>query len=246
MKNYKIVLLPLLWLVFFSSQVQAFAKELTWYDEPLKYNNSYINDVEQVILAALHQRQWDVKEKSSGSILAWLDDYKGYELILEITYSDSLISFKQKSYRKVDCTKRCTARQKYADKWRLYLRKSIAMNIHTLAMDNLLKNDEIRVSWLDILKNGSIENKIKFARNIIDLNYYNEDVLTELSAQVSANYLNTHFSSAEVQQYAFFCKALTLSRQVQYKTLLRAVRDNTNDRKLSNYVRGYLKMNLGV
>jgi len=240
MKYYQATLLSIF---LFFSQVSLSA-ERTWFEEPLKINKTYIADVESVILESLQQRGWEVKEKTPTMVTAWLNDYKGYELVLEIRHDNTQISFNQLSFKKVDCSsrnnKRCKASTKYSDKWRLYLRKNIAMNIHKRAMDHLLNDEVIRNEWLDKLKTGDVELKTKLARNLIDIEYFNEYALAEIVSQINANYQRNTLSSDEVQQYAFFCKVLARSKQEQYKGLLSQVSRKAKSRKLRNYVKGYL------
>ena len=235
MKYYQAVLLSLF--LFFSNS--SFSVERSWFDEPIKVNHTYISDVESVILESLKQRGWEVKEKSAGVVTAWLNDYKGYELVLEIKHTKSLISFNQLSYKKLNCKKSCKAKTKYSDKWRLYLRKNITMNIHKRTMDHLLSNEGIRKIWLDKLKNGNVADKTKLARNLIDLDYFNEYALAEIVRQITANY-ERKLSRNEIQQYAFFCKLLARSKQKQFTALLTQVRKYAPSKKLRNYVKGYL------
>ncbi|PKI14832.1 hypothetical protein [Colwellia sp. 12G3] len=240
MKYYKTLLLSIF--VFFSSN--SFSTERSWFDEPIKINKTYVTDTEAVIIESLKQRGWEVKEKSPTMVTAWLNDYKGYELVLEIKHDKSQISFNQLSYKKVGCdsnsSSRCKASTKYSDKWRLYLRKNIAMNIHKRAMDYLLNDEKIRSTWLDELKTGDVEFKTKLARNLIDIEYFNEYALAEIVEQINANYLRNELSSDEVQQYAFFCKVLARSEQKKYTELLTQVSQKAKSRKLKNYVKGYL------
>lgn len=229
--------------LFFSNS--SFSVERSWFDEPIKINQAYITDVEAVILESLNQRGWEVKNKSSSMVTAWLNDYKGYELVLEIKHNKSQISFNQLSFKKIDCKerskRRCKASTEYSNKWRLYLRKNIAMNIHKRAMDDLLKNEDIRTTWLANLKTGDVEFKTKLARNLIDIEYFNEFALSEIVSQINENYQRKKLSRDEVQQYAFFCKLLARSKQEKYKALLTEVSTKANSRKLRTYVKGYLK-----
>jgi len=238
MKYYQAILLTIS--LFFSHG--ALSAERSWFDEPIKINKAYITDVEAVIVESLEQRGWEVKEKSPAMVTAWLNDYKGYELVLEIKHDNTQISFNQLSFKKVDCNskKRCKASTKYSDKWRLYLRKNIAMNVHKRAMDQLLNNEKIRNAWLDKLKTGDTELKTKLARNFIDIEYFNDYALAEIVSQIDANYQRKNLSGDEVQQYAFFCKVLARSKQEQYKSLLSQVSRKAKSRKLRNYVKGYL------
>jgi len=240
MKYYQAILLLII--IFFSHG--SFASERSWFEEPIKINKTYITDVEAVIIESLKQRGWEVKEKSPVMVTAWLNDYKGYELVLEIKHDNTQISFNQLSFKKVDCTsknkKRCKASTKYSDKWRLYLRKNIAMNIHKRAMDHLLNNEKIRNEWLEQLKTGDVELKTKLARNLIDIEYFNDFALAEIVSQIEANYQRDKLSGDEVQQYAFFCKVLARSKQEKYKGLLSQVSRKAKSRQLRNYVKGYL------
>jgi len=238
MKYYQAILLSAF--LLFSSE--SFSEERSWFDEPIKINKTYITDTEAVILESLEQRGWEVKKQSPAMVTAWLNDYKGYELVLEIRHDNAQISFNQLSFKRVDCKskKRCKASTKYSDKWRLYLRKNIAMNIHKRAMDQLLNNEKIRNEWLDKLKTGDVELKTKLARNLIDIEYFNDYALAEIESQIDANYQRDALSSAEVQQYAFFCKVLARSKKAQYKGLLSQVRRKAKSKKLRNYVKGYL------
>jgi hypothetical protein len=236
--NYLNVLLLIS--LFFSHSV--FSTERTWFEEPIKINKTYIKDTEAVILESLKQRGWEVKEQTPTMVTAWLNDYKGYELVLEIKHDKSQISFNQVSYRKLNCNSKrsCKASSDYSNKWRLYLRKNIAMNIHKRTMDSLLNNEKIRHAWLDKLKNSDVEFKTKLARNLIDIEYFNEHALAEVVIQINDNYLRDNLSGNEVQQYAFFCKLLARSKQEQYKKLLSQVSRSAKSRKLRNYVKGYL------
>lgn len=219
----------------------CFAGKSTWYDDPITYNKRYIPDVEQVIVESLLQRDWEVKQKSPGKVTAWLNNYKGYELVLDILHDDSIISFEHISYKKVDCKRSCKANKKYYDKWRLYLRKNIALNIHKYAMSELLQTENILAKWINTITNGSTQEKTKLARNIIDIEYFEENTLNAIEQDIkNSNYKNPSRGDG-VQQLAFYCKALAYSKNKKYLPLLMDVRDNTSSKKLERYIEGYLK-----
>lgn len=239
----KIFQLAVLAIVLFFSCLSNSAQR-TWFDEPIKTDQAYVNDIEVVILESLEQRGWEVKSKTPSKVTAWLNDYKGYELVLEIIYNNSQIEFNQLSFTKVNCIPEdsldCQAEESYSNRWRLYLRKNIAMNIHKRAMDHLLKNKKIHDAWMVKLKTGNSKYKTTLARNLIDIEYYNENVMDEMAIQIKRSY-KLRLNKKGIQQYAFYCKLLARSKLQKYKALLTEVRDNANKSQLRRYVRGYLK-----
>ncbi len=224
----------------------AFAVEQP-YDVPLKFNQRYVTSPEKVIIDSLLDRGWEVKNQKPGTVTGWLNDYKDYEIILDINYDDSEISFKHISAKKLRCgnnrSTNCKVQDKHYNKWRLYLRKSIALNIHTLAISELLAIPSIKNNWLASLKEGSIKEKIKFARNIIDIELFDKDALNIIEEEIIKGYKKTDMSGNEVQLYAFYCKVLARTADSKYLALLTEVKDNTVNRKLKNYVDGYLTRN---
>ena len=228
-------------LLFLSFTPLCFAGKSSWYEEPITYNKRYVPDVEQVIFESLAQRNWEVKQTSPGKVTAWLNNYKGYELVLDILHDDSSISFEHISYKRIDCKGRCKAKQKYYDKWRLYLRKNIALNIHKYAMSELLQNEKILAQWMNTITNGSTQEKTKLARNIIDIEYFEENTLNAIEQEIrNSNYKNPS-SGDVVQQLAFYCKALAYSKNEKYQPLLVEVRDNTSSEKLKRYIEVYFE-----
>lgn len=219
----------------------SFAGKSSWYEEPISYNKRYVPNVEQVIAESLIQRNWEVKQKSPGKVTGWLNNYKGYELVLDILYDDSSISFKHVSYKKVDCKRNCKAEQKYYDKWRLYLRKNIALSLHKYAMSELLQNETIQTKWMNTITNGSTQEKTKLARNIIDIEYFEENTLNAIEQTIkNSNYKNPK-KSDDVQQLAFYCKALAYSKIKKYHPILEDVRDSTSSKKLKRYIEVYFE-----
>jgi hypothetical protein len=220
----------------------CFAGNASWYSDPITYNKRYIINVEQVILESMTQFDWQVKQRSPGKITAWLNNYKGYELILDIVYDDTSISFKHVGYKKVDCRKSCgKAETKYYDKWRLYLRRNIALNIHKYALSELFQNKNIWVKWMNTINKGTYKEQIKLARNIIDIQYYEDNTLQAIEQAIkNSNYKNPA-KGDQVQQLAFYCKALAYSKDKKYHPILEQVRDGTSSKKLRRYIEVYFE-----
>lgn len=228
--------------LFVAIHSSVFATERSWLDEPIKFNPERVTDSEGAILESMEQRGWQLKAKTPTMITAWLNNYKDHQLILEITHENGQISFNQVSFKKVGCTnpKICKANTKLSDRWRLYLRKNIAMNIHKRAMDDLLKTESIRNEWVEKIRTGSPANKVQLARNMIDIEYFNTYAMAEMESEIKANYQRKKLSSDEVQYYAYFCKVLARSEQDKYKALLTQVSTGAQSKKLRRYVKGYI------
>jgi hypothetical protein len=238
LKNFSLVLL---FSLCFNTQAHA---ENKIYDHPVKFNPRYVTSPEDVILKSLDSRGWQVKAKHPGKITGWLNNYKDYEIILDIFYNNTEISFEHVSAKKLNCKRsHCKVNPKHYDKWRLYLRKSIALTIHTLAINELLEKPSIKAGWLSTLKNGSVKEKIQFARNIIDIELFNQEALAVIEQEIIQGYKIAKMTGDQVQQYAFYCKVLARSKKPEYIELLETVRDNTPSKKLRKYVKGYLVTN---
>lgn len=212
------------------------------YDEPIKFNSRYVTAPEKVIIDSLIGRGWEIKSQRPGSVTGWLNNYKDYDIVLEVNYAESQISFKHISAKKLNCSN-CNALDKHYDKWRLYLRKSIALNIHTLAINELLAISSIKKDWLSVLEKGSVQEKTKFARNIIDIELFDNEALDIIEKEVIKGYKKENMTGHEVQLYAFYCKALARTTNSKYAGLLTEVKNNAGNRKLKKYVTGYLAQN---
>lgn len=224
----------------FSSSLSAIEQS---YDIPIKFNMQYVTNPEKLIIDSLSTRGWQVKDNRPGQIIGWLNDYKGYEIILAINYDKSQISFKKISSEKLGCSgskKKCKVESKHYNRWRLYLRKTIALNIHTLAIIDLLKTPSIKNQWLSSLKEGSVKQKIKFARNMIDIQLFDRDALEIIKTEIMNGYKKSKMTADEIQQYAFYCKVLASTQDPHYLSLLTEVSHNSPIRKLKRYVKGYL------
>lgn len=239
MNFFNLSIILLVSIFFFNSPATASES----YDLPISYNKRYVKNPENVIIKSLLDRGWEVKEKHPGKIIGWLNNYKGNEIILDISFDDSKISFKHISSRRFCGKNNCKIKPKHYNMWRLYLRKSIALNIHTLAINELLKIASIKEQWLNVLKSGNIKEKIKFARNIIDIGLFNSDALDIIEAEVRQGYMKADMTGNQVQQYAFYCKVLARTQKAKYLSLLQDVEKNAASRKLKKYLTNYIKNN---
>ena len=239
----KLRTLVILFFVGLTFNTSVFSQENS-YDIPIKFNSRYITNPEEVIVDSLLQRGWEIKDRQAGKITGWLNNFQGNEIILDISYDGNLISFKHVRSRKTNCKSgSCQINRGNYDRWRLYLRKSIALKIHTLAINELLDKPSIKKSWLTTLRTGSVKEKIKFARNIIDLELFNTDALEIMAEEVAKGYQQSNMTGHQIQQYAFYCKALARTKQAKYFLLLKEVKKNASAKKLKTYVKGYLKSN---
>ena len=220
------------------------------YDLPINYNQRYVKDPHALIVKSLKSREWEIKDSQPGKITGWLNNYKDHEIVLAIHYNDSQISFEPISAKKLNCSKKrrkkCRFLDKHYTKWRLYLRKSIALNIHTLAIEELLNQKPIRDSWLKVLESGSIDEKTKLARNIIDLELFNPYALEVITREIENLSTVKKITASLVQQYAFYCKVLARTKDPKYIPLLKEVVATVPSRKIRNYVKDYLKANYNI
>lgn len=227
----------------FMSQFSLAEGKVKSYDIPINFNNRYVTDPEQLIVKSLTSREWEIKSSEPGKIVGWLNDYKDHEIVLAIHYDDSQISFEPISSKKLRCRKRCKVADKHYDKWRLYLRKSIALNIHTLAIKELLDQKEIRDSWFSAFKTGNVNEKIRLARNIIDLELFNPYALEVIEKEINKSFELGKLNKSQVQQYAFYCKALARTKDPKYLPILKKVATESRSGNLQRYVEKYLKTN---
>ncbi len=234
----KLILLLLI-TVANQSIAKSFNQEEAIYSQPIKFASQNLAKIEEIITRSLHLRSWKVKEKKPNKMIVWLDNYKGYELTIEISYDDSKIYFTPINFKVVDCN-RCKAKKKYYETWRLNLRATLASELHKEAMIESLTNPSIRKKWLEKFRTGNEDQKLRSVRYIIELELFDESVLEVIADEVDKNHTRK-LSSDETQIYAFYCKALALSKVQQYKTLLVKVKENTPTKKLRSYVKGYLK-----
>ena len=216
--------------------------EYEWYGQPIKYNSSYVADVESLILESMADRGWRVKEKAEREIVAWLPDEDNNEIIIKIMHNASEISFEAISERKLHCRsgRRCQVSRSDLGKWRHFLRQSMTTNIHRAAVADLLKNAKLRKQFLRNLQSKDIRERTKLAREIIVEELYAPEILSELVAEIQKGFDAPELSKQAVQMYAYYCKALALSKDKAYLPLLNKVIAKTNDDKLRDYVEGYL------
>lgn len=177
------------------------------YNSPISFDKKYASSIQTIIQDALKERDWAIKEKSDGVITAWLNDYKGYELILNIEYGETEISFEHVSFKKLSCSS-CVAEDKYYGKWRTNLRRTIAKHLHRATMMELV-NDKPSVQkvWLGRLKSSNSKDQIKLARAIIELQFYDEETLNVIEQVIRADNLKS-LRSGDIQRIAYYCKAL--------------------------------------
>ncbi len=215
-----------------------------WYDQPIKFNSRYVKNPEQVIVDALNERGWEIKDKTESKITAWLNNYKGYELLLDIQYSDSEISFKHISFEKLNCRKgrHCKADEGEYNKWRLYLRKSIAMNIHKLAIFEILKDTDFEEKWIKIIHSEDSKEKSRVAIQMMDYNFYPKKVLVALSEELESNYKKV-MNGDDVLASAWMAKAITRSQDKSFRDLIFKIQKETPNPKLKRYVTNYIKEN---
>ncbi|OUS30877.1 hypothetical protein A9Q99_05040 [Gammaproteobacteria bacterium 45_16_T64] len=216
--------------------------EYEWYGQPIKYNSAYITDVESLIVESMNDRGWEIKEKSEKEIVAWLPDESDNEIIIKIMHNASEITFEAVSERRLYCHRgiECGVSRSDLGKVRHFLRQSITANIHRAAMADLLKNSELRKQFLSKLQSKDLGERTKLAREIIVEKLYSPEILSELVAEIQKGFDAPELSKQAVQMYAYYCKALALSKDKAYLPLLNKVIAKTNDDKLRNYVEGYL------
>ena len=225
-----------------STHAQESRAEYEWYGQPIKYNSSYIIDVESLILESMADRGWEVKEKNEREIVAWLPDENDTEVIIKIMHDASQISFTAISERRLNCRsgRRCQVSRSDLGKWRHFLRQSMTTNIHRAAMADLLEDAELRRQFLRNLQSQDIKERTALAREIIVEELYAPEILSELVVEIEKSFDEPELSKQAVQMYAYYCKALALSKDKTYLPLLNKVIAKTNDNKLRDYVEGYL------
>ncbi|MBQ4835173.1 hypothetical protein [Pseudoalteromonas luteoviolacea] len=110
----------------------------TFYNDPFKLAD-YVKEPKKAAERGINKAQWKIKESGEGFIKAELD-YKGYLLRSMIFYNDKEISFEHVSAERNDCAgkRSCQLKQRHVDRWRLNLRRQIALELTKLAKQNAI------------------------------------------------------------------------------------------------------------
>ena len=226
-------------LVLSASSINADDVDPRWWETPIRYDNERVNDIEKAIIDAFTERDYKIIEKSPGVVVGHLENLKKHTLTLEALYDDSQVKFNMISFERTVChRRRCYNNQSKYQDWRFFLRKSVSFHIHKQYLHNALQSKDIEQKWINTLKQGNIDERTAFARTLIDLEYYKDDVLLELQKQIEENYLR-RLDGDEIRLYAYYCKALVKSKQEKFLPLLEQVKMNARAKKLKRFVRDY-------
>ena len=105
---------------------QSYSADNSMYDQPVRIG-PYLKKPVAAILKGMNDHGWVVKSEKPGQIVALLD-YRSREMIVDINYNSTEISFVAVSDRKLNCKgsgDQCRIEDAYYKSWRNNLRGSI-------------------------------------------------------------------------------------------------------------------------
>lgn len=115
------------------------------YDDPLHYPD-FVTDPAALIKTGMQRYNWQTIAESDNRIEAELN-YQGYLIGLEISFGNGLISFRELKKVNYDCdtpSAGCNFDDSLYARWRVNLRRSIALEIHQLTI-----NHAVNPRWTD-------------------------------------------------------------------------------------------------
>lgn len=111
----------------------------TVYEDPVSYP-PFIDDPAAVIKDGMARYDWTIVEQAEQSIRAKLD-YEGHRIVVDISYGDGLITVKDVEHKKIGCepgSPDCAFDSDLYSRWRLNLRRGIALEIHQLTINQAI------------------------------------------------------------------------------------------------------------
>lgn len=121
-------------LMFAAFTSQAFNNGFHIYKDPIGIQ-PYVKDPAKVIKDAINLRHWTVKEEKPNVVTIWLENYSGFQVIVDVHYNEKVIWFDLVSHRKLDCKKGpCPVSEPKLERWRHALRNHILIEINRLLL----------------------------------------------------------------------------------------------------------------
>ena len=107
--------------------------------QPIFYG-SYAPEPKLAVLDGMKRYGWSEFEVSGDSLVAQLL-YKGYDIRVNITYGDGKVLLSPISAQRVGCNRPCSVDKNKRYGWTVNLRKSIAKELHVMAIRDGIKSD---------------------------------------------------------------------------------------------------------
>ncbi|CAA0101555.1 Uncharacterised protein [BD1-7 clade bacterium] len=102
---------------------------------PLPYSDYASADA--VIKDVILNSHWRIVSEKPNVLRVMLSNYKGYDLVSDLKYTDNEITVNLVSHKRVDCQKqadKCGVPQKYLQRWLMTLRQRTALKLQHLAI----------------------------------------------------------------------------------------------------------------
>ena len=134
-------------LLLAAGTTMAFQNGFHLYKDPISIQ-PYVKDPAQIIKNAINQRHWAVKAEKPNVVTIWLENYSGFQVIIDVHYNEKVIWFDLVSHQKLDCKKAsCPVPESKLTRWRHTLRNHILIEL-----DRLLLTTDISDVKFDGLK----------------------------------------------------------------------------------------------
>ncbi|OUS27393.1 hypothetical protein A9Q99_15465 [Gammaproteobacteria bacterium 45_16_T64] len=90
------------------------------------------------------------------------------------------------------------------------------------------------------IQKGSLERNRNISRQIVKERLFNEPVLDALQEQIEKNYQLKQDGGASIDSLAWMCKALAMSKNTKYQSVVQKVSEDAHSKKVRQYASGYL------
>ncbi len=241
-----IILLIFVFFAFISVADDSGANsDYSWFEDPLYYS-ARVAEPQKAIVKALQTRKWQIESIENNLVVALLDGYKGAYIKLHIAYQDGRITIQTIEKRNANCesadSRRCKVDLDNYQRWRLYLRKSIAMELHRVELHDYYQASNATQQWVSSFNQYDREQRIEVARQIVETEWFDETLLDVFADFAQKNYPNVPAKNSRdaSSEIVFVCKALARSKNPKYKPLLIEISQKAKSRYIKKYMVKYL------
>jgi len=108
--------------------------------KPIQYGD-YITAPKIAVLKGMKRYSWTELEEGTGNSLIAQLLYKGYDIRVNITYANGQVLLSPVLAQRVNCSRSCRVNENSRYGWTVNLRKSIAKELHVLAIRSAIKTN---------------------------------------------------------------------------------------------------------
>lgn len=92
---------------------------------------------------------------------------------------------------------------------------------------------------------GDDAEKLKLARYLLKIEYYDESIMIEFEKYILDNYLKPYEKKLDVQALAYSCRYIASSKMIEFKSTINDVSISAPNKHLRRYNKGYLEAYYG-